>query len=120
MIQEERRLSPRYRAPESLVATAVFPAKREQRLRVKDISIEGLSFTTEMDISNETILNLSIETTDEEGRPVRLDTLANILWYTFDKNTLRYCAGVLFVGFKNADRELLRKILGTMTPRKRR
>jgi hypothetical protein len=118
MVQKERRWFPRYHAPESLAATAEFTPRREQRLQVQDISIDGLSFVTKVNIIGETFFNLSLEMTDKDGRCVRINTPAKILWSTFDEKASLYTAGVLFLGLKDADRELLQGILSPLTPKK--
>lgn len=117
MIREERRRYPRYYAPESFTAVGEFPPRREYRLKVKDIGINGLCFVTELNLSREAIFKLSFEVTDKAGEVARISTPANILWYTYEADDSSYTAGAQFLGLKDADREVLQAFLETLRPK---
>jgi hypothetical protein len=114
MVQEERRRFPRYYAPASLKAVGEFPPNREYLLKVNDISIDGLSFDTEADLSKEAVFSLSLEITNPGGGVERISMLASILWYVYEKGTSLYTANAQFLGLKSSDKELLRSLFETL------
>ena len=114
MVQEERRRFPRYYASPSLKAVGEFPPKREYLLKVNDISIDGLSFDTDADLSKEAVFSLSLEFTKPGGSVERISALASILWYVYEKETSLYTASAQFLGLKSSDRELLRRLFETL------
>ncbi len=120
MILEEKRRFPRYDAPESLAAVARFSSNREQRLRMKKISIDGFSFVTKMDIAGETFFTLSLEMTGSNNRLTRINTAAKIIWCTYDKEASLYTAGAQFLGLKEAEKELFERMLASLKPEKER
>ena len=114
MVQKERRRFTRYHAPESFTATGEFPSQREHRLKVKDISVDGLCFVTEVDLSREAVFSLSFEVTGTEDEVVRIQTLAGILWHICEEETSLYTAGAQFLGMKDSDQEILQRFLETL------
>ena len=120
MILEEKSRFPRYDAPESLAAVARFSSKREQRLRMRNISIDGFSFVTEMDISGETFFTLSLEMAGNDNQLIRTDTSAKIIWCIYDKETSLYTAGAQFLGLKEVEKASLQGILTLLSPEKGR
>jgi hypothetical protein len=114
MVQKERRHFSRYYAPESFVATGVFPPKREYSLKVNNIGIDSIGFDTELDLSREAIFSLAFEIENKEGETVRIHTLASILWFVSEKEPAIYTAGAQFLGLTKIDRENLQEFLDTL------
>ncbi len=111
---EERRRCPRYFAPAQFTAMGAFPPQRKYRLEIRDIGIDGFGFVTRADISRENVFSLVFDVTGKDGRIGRINALATIIWYVYDKETFRYTAGSQFLGFKESDRELLQSFLMTL------
>jgi len=83
---------------------------------VLNISIDGLCFTTDFDISHESVFNLSFEM-KVAGRPsVHVVTPAKIMWHTFDERTSLYTAGVQFLGLKKETKTHLQNVLPVLPP----
>ena len=116
MAREERRRFPQYPAPETLAASAHIPAKGEHRLRLRSISLEGLSFVTDLGISTDTFFNLSLEIPKKDGGTRRIATPAKIVWCAFNERTWYYTAGVQFLGMTEEDRDCLQDFLKSLTP----
>jgi hypothetical protein len=108
---QERRRFPRHLAPEDLTAVARFPGGREQMVRVLNISIDGVCFVTDFDISRESVFNLSLTLTVGRGPVAHVDTPAKIAWYTFEVQSSLYTAGVQFLGLGDAQMETLHDAL---------
>jgi len=114
MVREDRRKLPRYYAPKSFTATGVFPPKREHLLQVRDIGIGSIRFDTDLDLSREAIFSLSFEIPDKKGEPIRIHTLASILWFVNERQPPLYTAGAQFLGLTKADQEALQEFLETL------
>lgn len=114
-MRPDRRRFTRYIPPSSLVATAVFPHKPEQRLQLRNISIDGFSFTTSADILHESFFTVALEITDASGVR-RIETPAKILWAAFDKGSSIYSAGAQFLKLNERDSALLEETLAALEP----
>ena len=117
MVENERRAHLRYYEPESLLATARFPTKADLPLRVKEIGLGGLCFTTDTDVSGESFFELSLEIAREDEAPLQIDTSAEIIWHLCDETISEHTAGVKFIGLKERDRESLRIFLSKLRPK---
>jgi len=112
---EERRSTLRYRPPESLVATAAFPTKRDLRLRLTNMSIGGFCFETETDISGESYFDISLRAIESGETLLRMDASVRILWHIRDEATSLHTAGAQFVDLSESGRESLERFLGSLT-----
>jgi hypothetical protein len=114
-LQERRRL-PRYQAPASSTAVGIFPGGRQHSLRILNISLDGLCFTTSFDITRESLFTLCFSLSID-GRPaMQFETPAKIMWFTFDRQAALYTAGVKFLGLRGERKEALEQALSCLTP----
>ncbi|RJP64973.1 MAG: PilZ domain-containing protein [Candidatus Abyssobacteria bacterium SURF_17] len=117
MLQEERRRFPRYHTPASFTAAGEFSSHGECCLKVIEMSIDGLRFVTEKDVSREAVFSLSFGVTNKRGDAARISALACIRWYVYNKEASLYTAGAQFLGLTQSDRELLKDFFETLEMR---
>jgi hypothetical protein len=111
MTQQERRSFSRFRVPESLVAMADFPTRAEEHINVESIGLAGLCFTTETDISGESIFKLSLKFDNANGPSLNIDISAKIVWHIHDEATALHTAGAQFVEPDESASDMLREFL---------
>lgn len=117
-MREERRRFPRHNAPESITAIAWFPSDKKQKLRLKDINIDGLCFETETESIDEIFFNLSLQISESSENRIEMTTAAKILWYVRDEQRSTYTVSVQFLSLEEDDRRRLQKILSGLAPKK--
>jgi hypothetical protein len=114
MTGQERRVFPRHHAPSALVAVVSFPTRRGENVHVKNISLGGLCFATEIDISGESVFNLSLSFAGEAGPALDITVSAKIAWHIHDEATSLHTAGAKFVEMTDADEQALGDFMGSL------
>jgi len=117
MIQQEKRSLRRYAAPTSLEATAKFPTKGEERIHIKDMGLDGFCFTVEIDISGESLFDLSLSSGEGSGPSLDIKTSAKIIWHIHEEATSLHTVGAGFVEPAAADSDLLRRYIAFLASR---
>jgi c-di-GMP-binding flagellar brake protein YcgR len=107
MTGQERRLFPRHHAPSALVAVVSFLTRGQENVRVKNISLGGLCFATETDISGESLFRLSLSLAEETGPSLNMSVSAKVAWHIHDDATSLHTVGVKFVEMTEADEQAL-------------
>ncbi len=114
MTGQERRLFPRYQAPTALVAVASFPTRGEESVHIQNISLGGLCFATETDISGESLFRLSLSFAGETGPSLNVSVSAKVAWHIHDAATSLHTAGAKFVEMTEADEQALRGFVDSL------
>ena len=120
MAGQERRSLPRYQAPASLVAVVSFPTKADESVLVKNISLDGLCFVTETDISGESLFDLTLSCADGSAPLRSISVSARIAWHIHDEAASLHTTGVSFVEITEADKRSLRDFIGSLKAREAR
>jgi len=111
MTQQERRSFSRYNAPASLVAEVDFLTKAKEHIQVESIGLGGLCFTTETDVSGESILGLSLRSEEAQIPSLNIEVSAKIVWHIYDEATMLHTAGAQFLELEETSRRMLEKFL---------
>ena len=114
MTGQERRLFPRHQAPSALIAVASFPTRGKESVYVKNISLGGLCFVTETDVSGESLFRLSLSFAEETGPSLNISVSAKVAWHIHDEATSLHTAGAMFVEMTEADEQELKDFIGSL------
>lgn len=120
MAGQERRSLRRYQAPASLAAVVSFPTRADESVLVRNISLGGLCFVTETDISGESLFDLTLSCADGSAPPLSISVSAMIAWHIHDEAASLHTAGVSFVKISEADERSLRDFIGSLEAREAR
>ena len=114
MSEQERRLFPRYQTPAELVAVVSFPTGGKESVLVKNISLGGLCFTTETDMSGESLFRLSLSLAEGSGPSLNISVSAKVAWHIHDEATSLHTAGAKFVDMTGADEQALKDFIDSL------
>jgi hypothetical protein len=111
---DEKRSSQRFSPPSSLAATADFPTKARESINIENMGQNGFCFSTETDISGESLFSVSMNFSDEP--PLNIDTQAVIVWQIHDEASSLHIAGARFSALSEEESEAVLRFLESLQP----